>query len=274
MSNLILFTNRSGSTIFCDLLSYAHNTVNLGEGIHSLTRPYNFNTPENKETPLYKIFSLYNMTGSHHNNDTRGSDHIGFFKKKEQRINLLKNAEHQWTVKEQTEKLTIDQEFIDYCCHNNINVYMTHRHDVVSQFISKINARYRLEVAKYGDNQFIYTNNHPHQNYNEMIIQFRWLHMYVNVFLEQLMLWRILYEKYKPYVKLVSYEKHIKPMKLEEFGITDEIVVKYNHEKQHLIPTPFNTERVIVVDDHPAHITGAWEQALYYIKRHQYLVEV
>ena len=100
--------------------------------------------------------------------------------------------------------------------------------------------------------------------------------MYTNVFLEQLMMWRVVYEKFKSYptFKIVDYENEIEPMALEECGIGSEDVSKYRMETNHLIPTPHNTVNVIVEDDHRKPIKGAWEQALYYINRHKYLVEI
>ena len=154
---------------------------------------------------------------------------------------------------------------------------MTHRQDIVSQFISKINARYRLEIAKFGvsgDSQFIYTNNDTSTQYDTMSIEFKWLYMYLNVFIEQLMMWRVLYEMFKKHVKVVSYENHIRPMKFESFGIQNSLVGQYKQEKQHLVPTPVNANKVIVIDDHPKPIIGAWEQSLHYVERHKYLVEI
>lgn len=279
MSNLILFTNRSGSTILQDILSYADGSINLGEGLHSIVRDYNYNTTKNKQSDLYGEFAQFNLTGQYHNQQTRGSDHIGFTKGKQKRINLLKNTSQQWTVKEQLEKQTIDVNFIDYCARSDINIYMTHRRDVVAQFKSKINARYRLEVATHlhGRNhksQFIFTNQDAFKTYEEMRINFLWLHLYTNVFIEQLMIWRVIYERYKDVVKLVSYEDCIKPMNFESLKINSNIVEQYKKERKHLVPTPFNCERVVVTDDHPKPIIGAWQQSLYYVEKHKYLVEV
>ena len=277
MSNLVLFTNRSGSTILSDLLAYKDGSVNLGEGLHSIARNYNYNVESNRHTSLYKEFSKETLTGTFHNEFTRGSDYIGFFKGKQRRIQLLKHTNEQWTVKENIEKLTIDMSFIRYCLDSGVNVYLTHRRDVVSQFISKINARYRAEIVRHNhDSNFIYTNRCTFTNYNVMKIKFHWLHMYTGIFVDQLMMWRIIYDNFKMYdgLKVVNYEDEIKPMKLTKCGITDEDVLRYKKETQHLVPTPHNEYQVVVVDDHPKPIIGAWQQALYYVDRHKYLVEV
>lgn len=277
MSNLVLFTNRSGSTILADLLAYQDGSINLGEGLHSIARDYNYNKAGNKDTDLYREFSESSLTRDHHNISTRGSNHIGFFRAKAQRIQLLKDTRYQWTVKENLEKLTIDVPFIQYCCSNYVDVYITYRYDIVAQFISNINARYRSEILKLDNGgQFIYTNNDiqtPYQQYGEMRIKFHWLHMYVNVFLEQLMMWRIIYEKFKQHIKVINYEDEIQPMNFHDY-ISNDTVVWYKQEKQHLVQTPYNTDIVVVEDDHTKPIIGAWQQALYYIKRHQYLVEI
>ena len=274
MSNIVLFTNRSGSTLLADILAYNDGSINLGEGLHSMARDYNYNKAGNRETALYKKFSEGSLTVNHHNVRTRGSDHIGFFIAKQQRIDLLKNTKEQWTVKENLEKLTIDWKFIRHSADNGINVYLSHRRDVVAQFISKINARYRLEVARQKNGSpFIFTNNSTFEHYDEMKINFNWLHMYVNVFLEQLMMWRVVYETF-PNINVVSYEDVIQPMNFESLGISNATTEKYKTLTQHLIPTPFNTKNVVVIDDHPKPISGAWEQALYYIEHHKYLVEI
>lgn len=275
MNNLILFTNRSGSTVLCDLLAYANDTVNLGEGLHSLVRDYNYNSEKNKDTYLYKAFKSYNITSSHHNAVTRGSNHIEFFKDKQRRIDMLRKTPLQWTVKENTEKQLMDINFIDYCCKSKfVNVYMTHRANIIDQFVSFINARYRAEIARHKGSHFIFTNNDEYQSYDNMSIQFNWLHMYTNVFIEQLMMWRLIYDKFKPHVRVVSYESHTKPMNFEHIGISKDVVEKYKQETNHLIPTPHNVRKVTLVDDHPKHMVGAWEQSLYYVEKFKHLVEI
>lgn len=277
MSSIILFTNRSGSTLLCDIIAYNDRSVNLGEGLHSLARDYNYNAPGNQSTGLYKEFSIKSLTAQFHNPQTRGSDHIGYFKAKAARLELLKNPALNWTAKENLEKQTYDVSFTDYCVANGIDIYLTHRRNIIAQFISKVNARYRLEVANLGKNnesQFIYTNDSAVHHYNEMKIKFSWLYLYVNVFLEQLMMWRIAYERYKHVAKIVSYEDQIKPMNFTAIGIEDKVVEQYKMESQHLIPTPHNAKEVVVLDDHPRPIAGAWEQALFYINKHKYLVEI
>lgn len=277
MSNLILFTNRSGSTLLTDLLSYSQRTVNLGEGLHSLVRPYNFNNDQQKQSPLYDEFSS-SLTARYHNVKTKAFDHVGFFKAKSKRIDILKQSSEQWTIKENLEKQTMDFSFIEYCIDNGIDVYLTHRRNLTEQFISKINARYRLEIANMRADsqasQFIYTNQDGYVKYDSMRIPFHWLHMYTNIFIGQLFMWRVVYDRFKPNIKVVSYEDNIKPLQLEKFGVTKQHIDDYQKEKVHLVPTPHNTNRVIVTDDLPAPILGAWQQALYYVDRHKYLVEI
>lgn len=275
-NNLILFTNRSGSTVLCDIISYAHDTVNIGEGLISVARDYNFNKPHHRDTDLYKFFSQKHISAEYHNPATRGSDHIGFFKEKKNRTDYLSNTQTPWTAKENTEKQLIDIDFIDYCCKNaNINVYLTHRANIVEQFISKINARYRSEILKQSNrNDFIFTNSDPAPMYNEMKVNFHWLYLYTNVFIGQLMMWRLVYDMFKPYITVVSYENSIKPMNFESIGISNEIVTSYKQERQHLVPTPYNTNKVVVLDDHPKPVVGAWDQTLYYVEKFKYLVDI
>lgn len=273
MSNLVLFTNRSGSTILTDLLAYSQGTLNLGEGTHSVVREYNYNTNEQKQSKLYKNF-VTNLTAKYHNMETKGFDHIGFFQAKQERIDILKNTNESWTVKENLEKQTIDVPFIQYCISNNIDVYMTHRRDVVQQFISKINARYRMEILRTDGNQFIYTNHDQHFKYDVMKVPFHWLHLYTNIFIGQLFMWRTIYELFKPHVNVVSYEDNIKPFKLTKFGITQDHIDHYKKETVHLVPTPYNTDKLVVTDDLPVHCNRAWDQSLYYVEKHKYLVDI
>jgi cyclophilin family peptidyl-prolyl cis-trans isomerase len=227
---------------------------------------------------LYKQFSSTSITARYHNEITNGFDHIGFFKAKSKRIEILKQSNESWTIKENLEKQTIDFSFIQYCIDNGVNVYMTHRKNIVEQFISKINARYRLEIANLKPNtqssQFIFTNEDSCIKYDTMHIPFSWLHMYTQVFIGQLFMWRVIYDRFKNDIKLVSYEDNIKPLQLEKFGITQQHIQQYQKEKVHLVPTPHNTNKVVITDDLPAPILGAWQQALYYVDRHRYLVEV
>lgn len=279
MNNLILFTNRSGSTVLCDMISYACGTVNLGEGLHSCIRDYNYNNKQNKSTQLYKELTETNLTGKYHNPRTRGSDHINFWEARLARSEIIKKSLTPWTAKENIEKLTIDIKFVEYCCKNpGINVYMTHRANIVEQFISLINARYResIKIRQEGDRSlgFVYTNTDEYREHNEARINFQFLHLYANVFLEQLMMWKIIYDKFKPYINVVSYEQQIKPMDFTAIGISKDVVESYNNETKHLIPTPNNARKIVVVDDHPKPMIGAWEQALHYVGRFQYLVDI
>lgn len=284
MNNLILFTNRSGSTILTDLISYSQGTINLGEGLHSAVRQYNYNKDNQRHSELYNQFSN-SLTGMYHNEKTKGSDHIGFFKAKSKRIEILKQSNESWTVKEQLEKQTMDFSFIQYCIDNGVNVYLTHRRNIIEQFISKINARYRIqqqeEYARLPNlrpnvrsSSFIFTNEDSCMKYNAMHVPFSWLHMYTHIFIGQLFMWRVVYDRFKNDIKLVSYEDNIKPLQLENFGVTKQHVDDYQKEKVHLVPTPHNTNKVVITDDLPAPILGAWQQALYYVDRHKYLVEI
>lgn len=274
MNNIILFTVRSGSTTFADILSYSTNTLNLGES-HSCVRDYNYNTDAHKETDLYNLFRNTNVVNRFYNEHTRSGDYIGLFKSRERRTDLLKTVNINWTIKENTDKITMDTNFVDYWAKAGANIYMTYRKDLVKQFISFINARYRTEVLNLPNNaQFIFTNTDQGYRYEDMKIRYSWLLNYVNVFLAQVMMWRITYEKHKDIVKLVCYEDHVKPMNFESFGIKKEVVQQYQNEPKHLVPTPFNTDRAVVVDDHPEPIINAWNQSLYLVQKHKYLVEV
>ena len=285
MNNLILFTNRSGSTILTDLISYSQGTINLGEGLHSLARQYNYNNDTQRQSELYKQFSSTSITAKYHNESTNGYDHVGFFKAKSKRIEILKQSNESWTIKEQLEKQTMDFSFIEYCIDNGVDVYLTHRRNIVEQFISKVNARYRIQQDEnyvrfpnqrpnVRSSTFIFTNEDNCIKYDAMRIPFSWLNMYTQVFIGQLFMWRVVYDRFKNHIKLVSYEDNIKPLQLEKFGITQQHIQQYQKEKVHLVPTPHNTNKVIVTDDLPKPVLGAWQQALYYVDRHKYLVEI
>ena len=286
MSDLVLFTNRSGSTMLCDILAYANKTINLGE-VHSCVRMYNYNTPENRQTSLFKQMRP-SLTGIYYNEETRGGAHIGYSKARKQKNDIMKQSLQEWTAKEQLEKQSMDINFIDYCCNNGVNIYMTHRQNIVAQYISTINARYRAELApkspewaedhSTNESQYIFTNkdSNTRVQYNEATVYYYWLHMYTSIFIEQLMMWRIVYEKFKPYVKLVSYEDCIEPMDFSSIGISQSVVKEYELEAKRLVPTPHNTTNIIVRDDHNEAIVkiGAWQQNIHYVERFRYLVDV
>lgn len=274
MNKLVLFTNRSGSTLLCDIIAYADGCINLGEGIHSVARHYNYNREQNKTTELYRKFSETNLATKYVTTKNRGSDFIEYSRAIRDRSLLLHNTTESWVAKYNLEIIIFDNNFIQRCVDNNVCFYITHRENIVDQFVSRINARYRYEVAKHKNEGFIYTNNTPVENYHTMIVKFDWLQQCMVTFLEQLMLWRVIYERLKDHVNVVSYERCIQPMDFTSIGINHDTVTKYLQEKQHLIPTPINTTNIIVVDDHPKPIIGAWEQTLYFISKHKHLVEI
>lgn len=280
MNTIILFTNRSGSTLLSDLVAYKTGNVNLGEGLHSIARDYNYNRHGNRDTQLYKDFSNYNLTGMFHNGQTMGFDHTGFHQKKQERINILKNTIVPWVAKDQTDGQTFDPNFFQYYINNNTNVLITHRRDIVSQFKSWINARYRSEIVKPGllglepgRSDFIFTNNSDYYKYNTMTIPFHWLYGYTRVFVTQLMFWRCIYEMAKDKATVVSYEDHIKTNNLEHIGIGSETINNYFSQDQYLVPTPINADRVIVTNG-PTGIGDVWQQALFYINTFDHLVDI
>ena len=286
MSDLVISTNRSGSTLLCDILAYANKNINLGE-LHSFARMYNYNTPENRQTSLFKQMKP-SPGHTYYNEETRGGAHIGYSKARKQKNDIIKQSAHEWTGKEQLDKQTIDINFMDYCCNSGVNIYMTHRQNIVAQFISMINARYRAELAPKSpewakdlgtnESQFIFTNKdvNTRVQYNEATVYYSWLYEYTNIFIQQLMMWRIVYEKFKPYVKLVSYEDCIEPMDFSSIGISQSVVKEYKLEANHLVRTPHNTTKIIVQDDHNESIVkiGAWQQNLHYVERFRYLVDI
>lgn len=275
MNHLVIAASRSGGTLLTDILSYTHNTLNLGECLHSLTRQYNHNNHLIVNDDHLKDLALSNLSDKYYNYNikTRNVDYMGFFQGKQERINRVKGLSSPWTIKEQTERQTLDLDFIDYCC-DNADVYITHRKDITSQYVSFLNAKYKSEILKYPDPAFIYTNNDSFVRPNEMKVGFSWLHMYTNVFICQLLAWRSLYDRYKSKAKIVSYEDNIKPMDFQSIGIEPSIIEKYKNEKQHLVPTPYNIRNVKVIDDIEPPTLSAWYQCLYYVERHKYLVEI
>lgn len=274
MNKLVLFTNRSGSTLLCDILAYASGNINLGEGLHSVTRDYNFNTKENKQTDLYKEFAGTNISSLHVTTRNRGSDFIEFGKARGERIQRLKTCNDKWIAKYNVELVVFDKTFIEYCVNSNVKLYMTHRENIVDHFVSRMNAWYRYEIIKHKNEGFIYTNNTPFDTYDSIIVKFDWLQQCMITFIQQLLLWRTIYEMYKENIELVSYENVIKPMSFESIGINSNVIQSYKQEMQHLVPTPYNTTNVIVVDDHPKPIVGCWDQTIYFLNQHKYLVEI
>jgi len=272
-NSLILFTMRTGSTIFSDLKAYSAGGCNLGEGLTSRVRDYNYSKKIYRNTDFYKTF-IPNLQGRHYGSTGMFGGQINFFEEKNKRATMLfNNLDYDWVIKEMVDKHLIDlniiRRFIE-CKH--VNIYMTYRRDLKAQFISYINAYYRNKIDKQLNGGFIFQNNEEYVPYSRIEMDNDSLFNTVNRFLNTIIYWRSCYEVFKEDIILVNYEDHIKPMKLRRFGITERDIREYNNLNGHLVKTPANVEDIYITNDDAKQ--KRWQDVLYLIDRHQEFVNL
>lgn len=263
---------RSGSTIFSDLKAFSVGGCNLGEGLTSRVRDYNYSKKIYKNTDFYKSF-IPNLQAKHYGQTGMFGGQVAFFEEKNKRATtLFNNLEYDWVIKEMVDKHLIDlniiRRFIDT---NYVNVYMVYRRDVRAQFLSFINGYYRGKLNKQHNGGFIFQEKEEYFNYDRIEIDVETLFNQVNRFLNSLIYWRSCYEIFRDDIVLVNYEDHIKPMKLRKFGITDRDIREYNNLSGHLVKTPKNVEEVYLTNDTSQ---KKWQDVLYLIDRHQEFVNI
>jgi hypothetical protein len=229
-SNLILYTPRTGSTFFSEIISVSSGCINLSEGlVDSCVSPFNSNQLDStnqwdafKPSLQQYIFNEVIQNGRY--------NFVPYHKEKQKRIDILKSRDN-WTIKETCSTFLTNIDFIQYCCNStNVNVYMMYRRDVISQFRSLMNMSKRKSVYT-SDEVNIAPPNEPVSD--ETILG------KTPMFAASLVYWRMLYERFRSKVTLVCYEDVIKPMNFSSLGISDDVVKTYNMRYNHLIPTPF-----------------------------------
>lgn len=275
MSNLVLFTLRSGSTFLADILSYAENTINVGEGVFSKVFDVNYNTEENKKLEFFRKFTT-DIVEETFSVEKKGRKE--YYQKHLDRIELLKNAKQPWTAKLLlSTQLIYNDELIKHCLANNIKIYLTHRKDIVQQFLSYMVAKTLSMREKNNRTGFIYTNITDRSLHNgpSMRVEGKLAEMYILNFLSQLALWRSVYKKYGNNLTVVSYEDAIKPKNFKSIGISDEAVEQYHNLTKHMVPTPSKIQTLLFVDSKTGEeIPDAWEKVVTILEDSKHLVEL
>lgn len=238
--HIVIFTPRSGSMLLTDLISHAYKVKNYGE-------PWTFNADDIDVTQLY-IFGRFpnNIKALHH-----------YYSERERRLAVLLRNES-WVAKLGTIQASSHcSRFLDKCRDNEINVWMTHRRNIVDQFLSYVNAAYRQ--------QYVFSNKIPVPTNTCVDWPSRDITRLLIVFTQLLTHWRQIYDKHKGHVRLVSYEDDIRQYNLLKFGITNNMIEEYNSTETHIVPTPNNV---------PLKDQQVWKMCVDILKRHQHLVEI
>jgi hypothetical protein len=252
-SNLIIYTPRSGSMLLGEIISFHTKTKNIREGwIVDRTQP--------------------DVSRISHNAFLSSDTNVllKFLNEHTKRRELLKRLikSRAWTAKMHvTHSLTNSKTFLEECLENpNVNVWMTHRVNIVNQFLSLINAGYRQAVLKGEGGDFIFSNHTKVPVYDVIDFPRHQIFNTLITFIYQLVMWRNVYDMYGDRVKLVNYEKHIKPLDLEGFGIGKDVIDGYFMTENHLIPTPITIDKFS--------IPGIWDDCVEILNQHQHLVEI
>lgn len=229
-NNLIIYTPRTGSTFLAEIIAASTGTVNLNETIvdSCISR---FNREEVLTNPYYAAYrpSLQRFIDKEFSEGGSRS-FKPYAMAKKARINLLKQTKG-WTLKETSSPFLTNFDFVKECCESNdTNVYMVYRRDLVAQFISFVNMAGRGKSIFVPDDLVDY--NHK---VNENTVAAK-----TPMFIDMIIYWKLLYERFKDNVILVNYEDVIKSKDFSSLGIDKDVVEKYDMRDNHIIPTPFN----------------------------------
>lgn len=251
--HLIVFTARTGSTLLSELISSTTASPNYGEGWklgpgqQDITHMFDMAHQARDPIALNNYINQYRLRGS----------------------SLLKQSN--WVAKLNAYPAsTYCNNIIDSVIGSGGKVWLTYRSNIHHQFLSFVNALYRQSLKN--PNSFLFTNNCDPLFYERIDLPQERLYNTLTIFLQTLISWRLLFDKYKHKVNLVNYEENLygdggtTSINLTKFGITDENVLAYFDQKTHLVRTPFNS-RLFLNND-------AWESCIEVLNRHQHLVEI
>jgi hypothetical protein len=160
--------------------------------------------------------------------------------------------------------------FVDRCVHSsNTTVWLTHRANIVDQFLSFINATYRLQYFKEDPGGFLYNEKTKHNISNYKYVEWpdQQVTKFLISFLQMLMSWRQIYDRYRGRINIVSYDENILTNDFTKFGISDDVVKSYYSSNKNipLVPTPYNR---------PLSNQRVWSQCVDILRAHQHLVEI
>jgi len=251
--NLILFTPRTGSMYLSALLSNTTNSKNYVE--HWITSP-------GQEDISHLYIAACN------------AKHISilykFYGEMQKRIEFL-NKRNDWVAKLATVHAgSFCSKFVDRCVHSSdTTVWLTHRANIVDQFLSYLNAGYRQNELKEYPGGFCYNQQTKANISNYQYVD--WpeprVYMVLSTFIQMLMSWRQIYDRYRGKINIVSYDENILTNNFTKFGISeDEVKLYYNNNKLPvLVPTPYNR---------PLSNQKEWSQCVDILRAHQHLVEI
>ena len=248
--NLILFTPRTGSMFLNDIIRHKLGGKSIGE-------------PWILEKGQQNISVMYGQA-RHKPNLLKLHEYYSEHYKREQHLLSTDN----WIAKLNVFAVSAhSMEFVDRCiADSNTTVWLTHRLNITEQFLSYINALYRQQGLNQKLCGFTYRAKDIITKYDIIDWSADKVAFGLITYLQLISHWQHVYHRYRGRVNLVSYEKHIKPMDLTEFGFTIEDVDNYNALGNHLIPTPHNICKFN--DD------SIWPLCVNILNKHKHLVEI
>lgn len=251
--NLILFTPRTGSMYLSELLGHTTNSKSYVE--HWITSP--------GQEDISHLYYTARITGDI-------NLLYKFCGEMQKRIEFL-NKKNDWVAKlAAIHAGSFCSKFVDRHVHSeDTTVWLTHRANVVDQFLSFLNAAYRQQQLKEYPGGFSYNKRTEANisNYEYVDWSDQQVARLVISFLPMLMHWRQIYERYKGRVNIVSYDENIMTNDFTKFGISDDAVKSYYRSSEHptLVPTPYNR---------PLSNQKVWSQCVDILRAHEHLIEI
>jgi len=226
--HLVMFTPRTGSTFLSEVIAHQYGFHQYGESWHM---PWH---------GKYKLINDISMLAQREYFIDSFSNTIDFLTELDNRCDHLTNTEN-WVAKASVAFGVKIRPFIDHLiASGNTTIWLPYRKDIHKQFLSHINAIYRIKVLK--ETGFIHRKigRHPYSKYTEINMSAEDVISKLKIMIMLLSCWRNVYDAYKDKVTLVCYEDHIITNDLSKFGIDNESIKTYNAGKLSLMPTPHN----------------------------------
>lgn len=248
--NLILFAPRSGSMFLNDIIRHKSGNESIGEPWILEKGQQNISVMYGQARNELNLLKLHEYHSEHH----RREQHLLSTDNWIAKLNVFAVSAH-------------SMEFVDRCVADlNTTVWLTHRLNITEQFLSYINALYRQQSLNEKPYGFTYRAKDIITKYDIIDWSAGKVTEALVIYLQLISHWQHVYNRYRGSVNLVSYEKHIKPMNLTEFGFTTEDVNNYNALENHLIPTPHNICKF--------NNDSIWPFCVDILNKHKYLVEI
>lgn len=225
--HLVMFTPRTGSSFLSEVIAHQYGFHQYGESWHM---PWH---------GKYRLINDISMLAQQAYFTNSFSNTINFLAELDNRCDHLTNTEN-WVAKASVALGEKIRPFIDrLIASGNTTIWLPYRKDIHKQFLSHINAVYRINVLK--ERGFIHRNNErTYSKYTEINMSAEDVISKLKIMIMLLSCWRNMYDAYKDKVILVCYEDHIITNDLSKFGIDNESIRTYNAGKLSLVPTPHN----------------------------------